>query len=211
MSLRPLAASRTGRFAVLLTAVLSGWCPTTRAHAADEFHKLARRLLARPTIQVEPGFTARVLVPPGQLYDPLWMLPRRGAVWLNDDGGEEGDRGSRLLAVDSRGRIVPLADLGTLLPVVGFDIAPDGFGAYAGQIFTLAQARVGSEGTMANHVIQRVEPERGYAASVFCTLPSKGGVNQGVSGYGSEARFGPPHTPFQWEIVRGDRIERHRV
>jgi hypothetical protein len=27
-------------------------------------------------------------------YNPLWMLARDGAAWINDDGGEEKDKGS---------------------------------------------------------------------------------------------------------------------
>ena len=42
-------------------------------------------------IKPAAGFSAHVLVPPGQLYDPLVMHLRGVAVWLNDDGKEEGD------------------------------------------------------------------------------------------------------------------------
>lgn len=166
------------------------------AGAETELHKLERRLLRPPAIHVEAGFTARVIVPPGQLYDPAWMRPHGAVVWVNDDGGEEGDKGGRIVAIDRRGGIVPLADLGTLLPVVGFDVAPDGFGTYGGDIFTLAQARAGLAAATANHVIQRVQLHRPPAASVFCTLPNNGTVNQGVSGFGAAAAFGPEHSPF---------------
>ena len=56
-----------------------------------EAQRLIKKLLAPPKIQTEAGFTAKLLVPPGQLYDPLFMHPQGEAVWLNDDGGEEND------------------------------------------------------------------------------------------------------------------------
>lgn len=164
------------------------------ALAEEELKRLTDRLLAPPTIQVESEFTARVFVPPGQLYDPLWMLPRGEAVWLNDDGGEEKDKGSRILSIDGEGKISVLAGIGKLLPVTGFDVAPEGFGEFGGQIFTLAQAKVAMEGATANHIIQRVDPKQGYTASVFCTLPETGEGR--VSGFGVDARFGPEGSPF---------------
>jgi hypothetical protein len=162
--------------------------------AQDEMQKLTSRLLAPPAIKAEAGFTAKLLIPPGHLYDPLWMLPRDGTIWMNDDGGEEKDKGSRLLAIDQQGKISVLAGLGKLLPVTGFDVAPASFGSLGGQIFTLAQGKVAMEGAIANHVIQRVDPAQGYAASVFCTLPNAG--KQGTSGFGADARFGPEGSPF---------------
>ncbi|MSR15466.1 MAG: hypothetical protein EXR86_13085 [Gammaproteobacteria bacterium] len=57
---------------------------------------------------------------------------------------------------------------------MGFDVAPQGFGEFGGQIFTLAQAKVAMEGALANHVVQRVDPANNYAASIFCTLPEAG-------------------------------------
>jgi hypothetical protein len=157
---------------------------------------LSSRLLAPPKLVAEAGFSARLLIPPGQLYDPLWMLPRGNVVWINDDGGEENEKGSRLLALDAKGKTSTLVDLGKLLPVTGFDIAPTNFGSYGGQIFSLAQAKVAAPGATANHIIQRIDPNEGYEASVFCTLPPAGTANQGVSGFGVDARFGPEGTPF---------------
>ena len=124
------------------------------------------------------------------------MLPRGEVVWLNDDGGEENEKGSRLLTLDAKGKISVLADLGKLLPVTGFDVAPASFGSFAGQIFSLAQAKVAAEGATANHIIQRIDPNKGYEASVFCTLPSAGTTNQGISGFGVDARFGPEGSPY---------------
>ena len=45
-------------------------------HAEEELTQLLDRLLAAPHIDATEGFTAKVLVPPGQLYDPLFMVPR---------------------------------------------------------------------------------------------------------------------------------------
>jgi DNA-binding beta-propeller fold protein YncE len=84
------------------------------------------------------------------------------------------------------------------LPVAGIDVAPQGFGKFSGQIFTLALPKVGQEGIMANYLIQRVNPTEGYAASVFCTLPE---IGEGkFSGVGVEARFGPVGSPFAGKL-----------
>jgi hypothetical protein len=61
------------------------------------------------------------------------MLARDGAVWIND-GGEEKNKGSRLLALDQKGTISVPADLEKLLPVTGFDMALVDFGNFGGQI-----------------------------------------------------------------------------
>lgn len=166
------------------------------AFAADEAKTLTARLLATPKLKAETGFSVKVLVPPGHLYDPLWMLPRGDVVWINDDGGEEDGKGSRLLTLNAKGKISVLAGLGKLLPVTGFDVAPASFGSFEGQIFSLAQAKVAAAGATANHIIQRIDPNKNYEASVFCTLPTAGTVNKGVSGFGVDARFGPEGSPF---------------
>ncbi len=163
-------------------------------HATEPLQSVVARLTAPPVITAQSGFAAQLLVPPGQLYDPLVMLPVGQVMWLNDDGGQEDDKGSRLLAVDARGGIRVLADIGKLLPTVGYDIAPAGFGAYGGQVFSLAQPKVAMEGALANHIIQRIEPARDYATSVFCTLPEVGPKK--IAGFGLDARFGPPGSPF---------------
>lgn len=173
--------------------LLAAWQP---AYAADEMKKLSSRLLSAPKLSAEAGFSAKLLVPPGQLYDPLWMLPQGNVVWFNDDGGEENEKGSRLLALDAKGKISVLAGLGKLLPVTGFDVAPASFGVFRGQVFSLAQAKVAAAGATANHVVQRIDPSKDYEASVFCTLQNAGSANQGVSGFGVDARFGPEGSPF---------------
>jgi hypothetical protein len=171
-------------------------CVSSSSAEETEADRLIKKLLAPPTIQTEAGFTAKLLVLPGQLYDPLFMRPQGGVVWLNDDGGEENDKGSRLLSLSTQGKISVLAGLGKLLPVTSFDVAPESFGSFGGQIFTLAQAKVKVDGAFANHIIQRVDPKQQYTASVFCPVPSSGTVNKGVSGAGVDARFGPPGSPF---------------
>ncbi len=37
-------------------------------------------ILAVPAIKAEPGFTAKMLVAPGELYDPLFMVPRGNSI-----------------------------------------------------------------------------------------------------------------------------------
>src|SRR5713226_4651302 len=115
---RPLTPDPWRLLCMVLAALLFAVPP---ALAQDEMKRLTARLLAPPTIKAETGFTAKLLVPPGRLYDPLWMLPRGASVWLNDDGGEEEGKGSRLLVLDHKGKISVLAGLGKLLPVTGFD------------------------------------------------------------------------------------------
>lgn len=161
---------------------------------AEELRQLTDRLLAPPAIRVEFGFAAKLLVPPGHLYDPLFMVPQDAGAWLNDDDGEEKDKGSRLLSIDRQGNMSVLAGVGKLFPVTGFDVAPPEFGEYGGQIFTLARGNVAMGGATANHVVQRVNPKQGYAASVFCTFPEVGGGKD--RGFGAEARFGPRGSPF---------------
>lgn len=180
-----------GLWGIVLALALNGIFVST-VMAEDVLQKLLDRVLAPPSIKVEAGFKARLLVPPGQLYDPLWMLPHGQRVWLNDDGGEERDKGSRLLTLSKEGEVSVLVGLGRLLPVVGFDFAPQGFGKFGGQIFTLAQAKVALEGAIANHIIQRIDQD--YKASVFCELSGIG--EKMFSGFGVEARFGPEGSPF---------------
>lgn len=180
---------------IVVGLVLSAFFVSS-AGAEEELKILLDRLLALPKIETQAGFTAIVLVPPGHLYDPLFMLPRDGRVWVSDDGSEKGEKGGRLVSVDQAGTVTVLADTGTLLPILGFDVAPKGFGEFTGHIFSLAQAKVKMEGALANHVIQRLDPKQDYAASVFCPLPTAGEVNRGAAGAGVEARFGPEGSPF---------------
>ena len=72
-------------------------------HATEPLQSVVARLTAPPVITAQSGFSAQLLVPPGQLYDPLVTLPVGQVMWLNDDGGQEDGKGSRVLAVDARG------------------------------------------------------------------------------------------------------------
>lgn len=153
------------------------------------------RLLMPPVIKAQPGFNAKLLVAPGELYDPLFMVPRDDSVWMNDDGKATDGHGSRVLSLSLDGKISVLIGADKLLPVTGFDVAPDNFGKYAGQIFSLAQPRTGMKGAVANHVIQRMDLGS-HTASVFCTLPASGRAGKGIAGYGVDARFGPGGSAF---------------
>lgn len=181
---------------VLWSAVLLAGIRTPPAFAQDEVQGLLERLLAVPAIRTEPGFTATVLVQPGHLYDPVWLMTQNGTVWTNDDGGEEGDKGSQIVAIGKDGALSVVVGLGRLLPTTGFGIAPEGFSAFGGQLFTLAQAEVAAPGATKNHVIQRVDLKAKDVSTVVCTLPEAGDVNKGISGLGADARFGPEGSPF---------------
>jgi hypothetical protein len=160
-----------------------------------EAQLVINRLLAPPVIKAEPGFNAKLLVPPGELYDPLFMVPRDDTVWMNDDGKAIDGHGSRVLSLSLNGKISVLMGADKLLPVTGFDVVPDNFGKFSGQIFSLAQPTTGMKGALANHVIQRIDLES-HSTSVFCTLPRSGRVGKGIAGYGVDARFGPAGSPF---------------
>ncbi len=150
-------------------------------------------------IKPAAGFTAKVIVPPGQMYDPLVMHLHGDTVWLNDDGKEEGDKGSRLLSIDTQGKVSVLVDANKMLPIsAGFDIAPDDFGKFGGQIFALSQPKIGDKGGLENYVIQRIDPRDNYAVSVFCTLP--GLDKKKVSGIGVDASFGPAGSLFAGKL-----------
>ena len=153
------------------------------------------RLLAPPSISAQPGFSAKLLVAPGELYDPLFMAPRGDKVWMNDDGKEIGSHGSRILEFTMDGKFSVLVDADKLLPTTGLDVAPPDFGSYGGQIFTIAQPAVQMPGALANHVIQRVDPKT-RTVTTFCTLPAFGKVEGGIAGLGVAARFGPAGSPY---------------
>src|SRR5438093_6438531 len=119
-------------FAILGSLVLLASVGSQLAFAKDELEGLVAPLLAVPKIRAESGFTASVLVPPGNLYDPVWLMAHNGVAWTNDDGGEEGDKGSRIVAVGKDGKLSVVVELGRLLPTTGFGIAPEGFGAFGG-------------------------------------------------------------------------------
>src|SRR5215210_5627073 len=127
---------------VIVGLILSGVVVAT-VGADDELKAMLDRVMAHD-IKPAAGFTAKVIVPPGQMYDPLVMHLHGDTVWLNDDGKEEGDKGSRLLSIDTQGKVSVLVDANKMLPIsAGFDIAPDEFGTFGGQVFALSQPKIG--------------------------------------------------------------------
>jgi hypothetical protein len=188
-------ALRCAAAAVFSGVIVTCPSPATAKPLGSEAQRLIDALLAPPTIKAEPGFKARLLTPPGELYDPLFMIQHGNAVWMNDDGKATDGHGSRILAVAPNGSVSVLFDADKILPVVGFGLAPPGFGVFTGQIFTLAQPTTGMKGGLANHVIQRIDPAT-HKASVFCTLPQSGRSGNGVAGFGAAAAFGPTGSGF---------------
>lgn len=179
---------------IIFVFALLGWGAV--GAAPDEVGALLTRLLQAPTITPAQEFAASMLVAPGKLYDPLWMHRHGDEIWLNDDGGEEGDKGSRILAIADDGSLRVVVALGRLLPVTGFDFAPASFGIHGGRIYSLAQARVAAPGTTQNHVIQRIDAAGDKAAEVVCTLNALGAGELRESGFGTDAGFGPDGSPF---------------
>jgi hypothetical protein len=152
--------------------------------------------LAQPRIVTEAEFTARLLVPPGSLYDPLFPIAGEGDdIWLNDDGGEENDGGGGIYSVSRDGTVRALVAVGKIPPPTAIDRAPQSFAPYAGQIFALAQPKKGWAGATANHIILRLDPNT-WEPVKFAELPSAGSRNKGVAGAGIDMMFGPDDGPF---------------
>jgi hypothetical protein len=179
-----------------MLAVLALLAWTSTVLAQGELHRVLSRLMAPPRIKTEPGFSAKMLVPPGELYDPLFMIPHGGNVWLTDDGGEEDGTGSRIVSVDRLGKVSIIVGITTTVPLIGWGFAPPSFGKSAGEIVALSQAKTGFEGIFVNHVIQRLDPSNHYKPAIICTLPTTGSVGHGIPGVGADARFGPSGSPF---------------
>jgi len=182
-----------GAIIVAVAAMLAA--PAAARPIGEEAERVIETILATPTIKTEAGFKASLLVPPGELYDPLSMVPHDGSIWMNDDGKATDGHGSRILAFSPDGTFSVLFDADEILPVVGFDVAPPGFGPYGGQIFTLAQPTTGMKGGLANHVIQRIDPST-REISIFCTLPEAGHEGNGIAGFGAQTSFGPSGSGF---------------
>lgn len=154
-------------------------------------------LLAPPPLKAEQGFAASIFVPPGRLFDPLSVIPRPdGTLWVNDDGDVAGMRGGDIWSVDAKGGVRHLIGPERLMPMTGFDVAPPGFGAWAGQIFTIATRTVARIGVRQAHIIDRVPVTGSAASTTVCSLPDAGKVGGGAGSAGVEARFGPPRSPF---------------
>ncbi len=188
--------ARISKVTIQLLAIIGCVAAAATASAVDrEAQLVISRLLAPPVIKAEPGFNAKLLVPPGELYDPLFMVPRGDTVWMNDDGKATDGHGSRVLSLSLDGKVSLLIGADKLLPVTGFDVVPDSFGKYGGQLLSLAQPTTGMKGALANHVIQRIDPGS-HSTSIVCTLPASGKVGKGVAGYGVDARFGPAGSAF---------------
>ena len=148
-----------------------------------EIDILVEEALAPPSIAVEPGFAFTLLVPPGDMYDPLGLRPLDGAVWIVDDGRRVGQRGGRIWSVDYEGGVSTLVDTPRLLPSVGFDIAPTTFGDFAGEVFVLTQPRAGPPGMLENHLIQHLDPAAGEEARLFCHATSERNAGQRERGH----------------------------
>jgi hypothetical protein len=152
--------------------------------------------LAQPQITVEAGFSARLLVPPGTLYDPLFPIAGEGNdVWLNDDGGEKNKGGGGIYSISGDGKVEALVAVGRIPPPTAIDRAPQSFAPYAGHIFALAQPQKGWSGATANHIILRLDPST-WEPVKFAELPSAGSRNKGVAGAGIDMMFGPDGGPF---------------
>jgi len=127
--------ARIAKLVAQLLAIAGGIAAAATASAVGrEAQLVIGRVLAPPVIKAEPGFSAKLLVPPGELYDPLFMVPRDGTVWMNDDGKAADGHGSRILSLTPDAKISVLMGADKLLPVTGFDVVPDNFGKYAGQM-----------------------------------------------------------------------------
>src|SRR2546423_9048397 len=146
-----------GNRAVYFLVVLMPLALMARAGTAqplgNEAQSVIGRVLASPVIKPEDGFRAKLLIPPGELYDPLFMVPHGKAVWMNDDGKATDGHGSRLLSVSMEGKISVLMGAERLVPVTGFDIAPQSFGTYGGGGFFVAQPTTRVKGGLGHQCI----------------------------------------------------------
>ena len=152
------AANRAASIAAALLAVAimtASAAAIAAGHDETEASRVTHRLLAAPRIMAVPGFNARLVVPPGELYDPLQMAPRREQVLVNDDGAQEDEGGGRLVAIDSMGAVSVIAGPKKMLPDVGMDVATESFGPFGGRVFLLTQPTAGPKGLWANHLIHR--------------------------------------------------------
>ncbi len=181
--------------------VLSVWVSLlwiAPAFAAEELKQLLKQLLAAPSIQTAPDFTTKVLIPPGSFYDPFDLYSRGSSLWVSDDGKEEGEKGGQIFSVNAKGKVSVTVGLGKLLPPIAMDVAPPSFGAFAGQIFTVAFARPDAEaGFLVPNVIQRINLTTGEVSNA-CTLPKNTAGQEGAGGF--FLRFGPEGSQFAGKL-----------
>jgi len=194
-------------FAVAACATMGfGALAPSLANAAEAY-------LTPPALKASPGFTAQILVPPGKVYDPLFVARRGDEVWFNDDGGKDEKRGTggRIWSVDKSGQLTVVADTNLFTPITGWDFAPTSWGKDAGKVVGLSIPRIGKEGAYEANIIQTLDPKQKFAATKICTLPLAGnnsstmqrgrpstpaGENMGIPSLGADARFGPEGSGF---------------
>lgn len=165
--------------------------------ADSELARMMGEVMAVPPITAAGGFKASTFMGTGQVYDPLFMRDWGERVLVNDDGGAAGEKGSRILSFDAQGVLKVEIGLKSLPPVVGFDIAPPGFGKVAGQFVVLSQEAAGFEAALKNHVVQAIPQDGNGEITRLCTLqalPEEAGDY--LSGFGVDARFGPEGSAF---------------
>lgn len=196
--------ARYARFVLILAAglVLAG-LTRTRAQQPQSVPGTAKNedapavLFEHPPLKTEAGFTATLVVPPGTLQDPLSVVARPdGGVWVNDDGGVAGQRGGFIWGVNTKGKVTKVVDESRGMPMIGFDVAPQGFGPWGGELLWVATPTVMRSAVQQPHIIQHVKPNSRDLAQTICTLPNHGTVNGGVPGAGTDAQFGPAKSPF---------------
>jgi hypothetical protein len=151
--------------------------------------------MTSPDLRAEEGFRAEVLVPPGELLDPISLISRGDVVWLSDDRGQEAGEGGRIAALNASGRLSTVADTGLLMPPSAFDTAPGEFGAFAGRIFLVSQTRSAAFEALQDHINLRVDPTSPEPGETFCTLPTNASREGAIPGGEVDARFGPPAGP----------------
>ncbi len=135
--------ARISKVTIQLLAIIGCVAAAATASAVDrEAQLVISRLLAPPVIKAEPRFNAKLLVPPGELYDPLFMVPRGDTVWMNDDGKATDGHGSRVLSLSLDGKVsllIPASGkVGKGVAGYGVDarFGPAG-SAFAGRFFSI--------------------------------------------------------------------------
>ena len=147
------------------------------------------RLFASPPITTEPGFTASILVPPGQLYDPFDLhILDHNTMLVADDGAD-----GHIWKVTTRGHVESLAAPARYAPYT-LDLAPPSFGKFRGQIYALAFNEPNAAGGWElPDAIVRIDPATGRETLV-CYLPENTSHEKGAGGF--FVRFGPENSPF---------------